>query len=68
MTTKEHFALLDKQVAIHDRQIAATRALIHEGMKMVIESRKAQRQTQKNLGELITALTRGTKRQALRYR
>ena len=33
MTTKEH---LEK----HDRQIAAIRELIHEGMRLVIETRK----------------------------
>ena len=33
MITKEHLSL-------HDRQIAATRALIHEGMRLMMETRK----------------------------
>ena len=36
MTTKEHLSL-------HDRQIATIRALIKEGMQLVVETRKDMR-------------------------
>lgn len=59
MTTKEH---LDK----HDRQIAAIRELIHEGMRMVIETRKdfrtmaaMQKQTDASLKALIDGMRGG---------
>jgi len=66
VTTKEH---LDK----HDRQIAAIRELIHEGMRMVIETRKdfrtmaamqrataaAQKQTDASLKALIDGMRGG---------
>jgi DNA-binding FrmR family transcriptional regulator len=60
MTTKEHLTL-------HDKQIAAIRALVHEGMRLVVETRRdmrvmlqSQKRTEKNLAELIAALGRGT--------
>ena len=60
MTTAEHLKL-------HDKQIAAIRALVQEGMKLVIETRKdmrimlqSQKRTEKNLGDLIAALGRST--------
>ena len=44
----------------HDQQIAAIRALAHEGMKLVIETRKdmremlrSQKRTEKNLADLL---------------
>ena len=66
MTTKEH---LDK----HDRQIAAIRALIQVGMRLMMETRKdfrtianfqkrtdeMQRRTEAKLEALIDSLTRG---------
>jgi len=66
MTAKEHLSL-------HDRQIAATRALIHEGMRLVIETRKdlrmianmqaataaAQKKTDASLKALIDSLRGG---------
>jgi len=52
-TTKER---LDK----HDRQVAAIRDLVHEGMRLVVETRKdlralaaAQKRTEQSLRELI---------------
>ena len=60
MTTAEHLKL-------HDKQIAAIRALVQEGMKLVIETRKdmrimlqSQKRTGKNLADLIAALGRST--------
>jgi hypothetical protein len=59
MTTKEH---LDK----HDRQIAAIRALLQEGMRLMIETRKdlraitaLQKRTDGKLEALIDSLRRG---------
>jgi hypothetical protein len=66
MTTKER---LDK----HDRQIAAIRILIQEGMRLVVETRKdlrtvvalqkrteeAQKRTEEKLEALIDTLRRG---------
>lgn len=59
MTTKER---LDK----HDRQIAAIRALIQEGMRLVIETRKdlrtvvaIQKRTEEKLETLINTMRRG---------
>jgi hypothetical protein len=66
MTTKEH---LDK----HDRQIAAIRALLQEGMRLVIETRKdfrviaalqkqtdeLQKRTEQKLEALIDSMRRG---------
>ena len=50
----------------HDRQIAAIRALIQEGMRLVVETRRdiralatAQRRTEENLQTLINTLRRG---------
>ena len=60
MTAAEHLKL-------HDKQIAAIRALVHEGMKLVIETRKdmrlmlqSQKRTEKNLADLIASLGRST--------
>ena len=59
MTAKEHLSL-------HDRQIAATRALIHEGMRLVIETSKdlrimanMQKKTDASLKALIDSLRGG---------
>jgi hypothetical protein len=51
MTTKEH---LEK----HDRQIASIRELILQGMRMVVEARKDQREMRKDLRELAAAQKR----------
>ena len=59
METRER---LDK----HDRQIASIRALVQEGMRLVVETRRdiralatSQRRTEENLQTLINALRRG---------
>jgi hypothetical protein len=38
MTTKEH-------LAVHDQQIAAIRALLQEGMRLMVETRRELRST-----------------------
>jgi hypothetical protein len=50
----------------HDRQIAAIRDLVHEGTRMLVETRKdiralatAQKRTEENLHTLIDTLRRG---------
>ena len=50
----------------HDRQIAAIRALVQEGMRLVVETRRdiralatAQKRTEDNLQALINTLRRG---------
>ena len=59
MTTKEH---LDR----HDRQLAAIRSVIHEGMRLVVETRKdlrtvvaLQKRTESKLEALIDSMRRG---------
>ena len=59
MTTKEHLTL-------HDKQIAAIRGLVQEGMRLVIETRKdmralvaSQKRTERNLETLVNTLGRG---------
>ena len=59
MTTKEHLTL-------HDKQIAAIRGLVQEGMRLVIETRRdiralvaSQKRTERNLETLIDTLGRG---------
>ena len=60
MKTAEHLSL-------HDKQIASIRALVKEGMQLVVETRKdmrqllaSQKRTEKNLAHLIDSLGRGT--------
>jgi hypothetical protein len=57
---------LEARVAQHDREIAAIRKLILQGMKMLVENRAeikalavAQRVTEKNLDRFIRSLERG---------
>jgi DNA-binding FrmR family transcriptional regulator len=69
MTTKEWLSRHDKQIAAHEKQIAAIRDLVKEGMRIVIKSRQdtrreikdltaAQARTEKSLKELIDSLRR----------
>ncbi len=67
MTTADHFKL-------HDKQVAAIRALVKEGMQLVVATRadmwsmrkemramlESQKRTEKNLADLIAALGRST--------
>ena len=57
---------LEARVTQHDREIAAIRKLILQGMKMLVENRAeikalavAQRVTEKNLDRFIRSLERG---------
>ena len=57
---------LQEQGDRHERQIAAIRNLVHEGMRMAVETRKdiralasAQRRTEQSLQTLIHTLQRG---------
>lgn len=50
----------------HDRQIAAIRDLVHEGMRLLVETRKdirslvaAQRRTEEKIDRLADSLRRG---------
>lgn len=52
MTTKER---LDK----HDRQIAAIRTLIQQGMRLVVDLAAAQKRTEASLEKLITGMRGG---------
>jgi hypothetical protein len=52
MTAKEH-------VSKHDREIAAIRTLIKQGMRLVVEVQRAQKQTEASLKALIDSLERG---------
>jgi hypothetical protein len=51
MTTKQHLAL-------HDKQIAAKRNLVQGGRQLVRAMLDSQRRTEKNLASLIAALGR----------
>jgi N-methylhydantoinase B/oxoprolinase/acetone carboxylase alpha subunit len=58
VTTKEHLTL-------HDKQIAAIRNLVRDGMRLVIETRKdiralvaSQQRTERNLETLVNTLGR----------
>jgi len=53
VTTKEHLALLDKQVAAHEKQIKAIRELVHEGMRLVVATRKDKRDLRKDMRDLV---------------
>ena len=52
MTTKEHLTK-------HDREIAAIRLLIKEGMRLVVRVQQAQVRTEASLKALIDAQRRG---------
>ncbi len=65
MTMKEWLQKHDKQIAAHEKQIAATRALVQEGMRLVIATRKdirelnaAQKRTDASLKALIDQMRR----------
>jgi hypothetical protein len=65
VTLKEWVQKHDRQIAAHDKQIAAIRALVQEGMRLVITSRKdirelhaAQKRTDASLKALIDQMRR----------
>ena len=45
MTTKEHLSK-------HDREIAAIRLLLRQGMRLLVEVQQAQKRTEQNLNRL----------------
>jgi hypothetical protein len=58
--TEQRFDRLERSAAQHDKQIQAIRALMHEGMRLMVETRKelrqlaiAQRRTETSLRALI---------------
>ena len=66
-------AITGERLDRHDRQIAAIRDLVHEGMRMLVETRKdiralatAQKRTEENLRTLIDTLRRGANGNAKR--
>lgn len=57
---------LQEQVDRHERQITAIRNLVHEGMRLVVETRKdirslaaAQKRTEQSLQQFLNGLRRG---------
>jgi hypothetical protein len=52
MTVTERLAALERSAAQHDKQIKAIRELVHEGMRLLIETRKDGRETRKDLRTL----------------
>jgi len=69
MTFAEHLKLHDRQIAQHDKQITAIRALVKQGMEMMIRQRQdmramlpSQKRTEANLDRLIATLGRSTNR------
>ena len=48
-----------KPASLHDREIAAIRKLVVEGMKMLVENERQIRQTNKTLDRFIRSLERG---------
>jgi hypothetical protein len=65
-TVKERLDKHDKQLVQHDKQIAAIRGLVQEGMRLVIQSRKdireltaAQKKTDASLRAFIDSMRAG---------
>jgi hypothetical protein len=51
---------VESHLSKHDREIAAIRKLIVTGMKLVVETQRAQRKTEQTLERFIRSLERGT--------
>jgi predicted nucleic acid-binding Zn-ribbon protein len=60
VTTKEHFSLLDRQMAAHTKQIKAIRELVHEGMRLIVATRKDMRALAAMQREVRNAPRRGS--------
>ena len=45
-------AVLERGQTQHDKQIKAIRDLVHEGKRIVVQTRREGRQTRRNLNEL----------------
>jgi hypothetical protein len=59
LSATERLDLYDRELAKHNRQIAAIRELILEGMRLVKKVAAAQVRTEKNLEALTNTLRRG---------
>ena len=51
-------AILERGQTQHDKQIKAIRDLVHEGMRIVVQTRREARQTRKDLDELTANVNR----------
>ncbi len=60
MTARQHLAVLDKQIAAHTKQIKAIRGLVHEGMRLVVATRKDMRELVAIQKTVLNALRRGS--------
>ena len=60
VTTKEHLALHDKELATHTKQMKAMRELVHEGLRLVRQILVIQKRTDQKLEMLIETMPRGT--------
>ena len=59
LTAAQRLDQHDRELAKHNREIAAIRALILNGMRLVNKIAATQARTEKNLEALITSLRRG---------
>ena len=50
---------VQEHLSRHDREIAAIRKLILQGMKLVVEVQKAQKKTEQTLERFLRSLERG---------
>ncbi len=55
---KDRCTALERSSAQHDKQIKAIRALVEEGMRMLVETRKEARATRKDLRTLTSNVNR----------
>ncbi|MBV9341510.1 MAG: hypothetical protein JO159_11555 [Acidobacteria bacterium] len=57
---QERVTALELSAAQHDRQIKAIRALIQEGTRLMVETRKDLRALATNVDNLVNGLRRGS--------
>ena len=58
MTIKDRVAVPERGSAQHDKQIKAIRALVEQGMHLLVETRKEARATRKDLRTLTSNVNR----------
>lgn len=58
MTQSQRLQVLERASAQHEKQIKAIRHLMHEGIRIVVQTRKEARQTRKDLDELTANVNR----------
>ena len=56
MTLKERVTVLERSSAQHDKQVKAIRALVQEGMRLLVETRKDLRTLTTNVNRLVSSL------------